>query len=454
MKATMAMALPATRPTDRPEAGDGTPAGMPAQRQLDEWSYVRRLKSHVISAADKLAWLSLWEWTDHGRQIVLVSGTDVGEDQNTTRGKNRIDNLLAAGLVSELPFREETGPRKGIYKLKLLTGRTLFDRLNVRLAKGTADPQHFFAWYDAVQATLDASIDDGTDTLGPADVAGGQAPQEAGVLRLISPCASTRDADGHRGSGVTAAAPDGQRLTPPLAARAGIPAGVPPPQKCAAAAVVPAELHAEPPAEVLAKLREPRPAGGDQPPDGALTLNTSSSLVINSTSHFGSHLPSPECQVLPSLAVGAGAVVIGATGSSAALTPSESREVAALNRLVRERRAEPQHAAGAPAAGCATLGERVEALLDKHYSPAAHSERVGQLVVRWFEEIRDHRMYRARLASLAWDVVEGRIPLRAVEDLLSDMRKKAKCRSAFFNGGIDRLRHRYEVSASPKKAGG
>jgi hypothetical protein len=374
-----------------------------------ELDYVEELPATILSAADKLAYQDGYRWSNGGQKIITIDGLRVGKKQGSTRGLDRIKNLLQLGVWEELPYRQDQGPLKGQFRIKVLVGKDLFVRLE-GLRPVSPEPQREFDFPD-----------DAARTFGPAgDDAAGDVADE---LRLLAPCASPEGADGCQG----------------LSARVAAAPGSQPPS-----ADAPAQVPAEVPARVLAKVQ----AEATRVARAPLTLNTSCSQEFNSTSHLGTHLPyASESESLLALARG-GSSAIGNAGTTAGTIDEEEAD---LHRQFRQRRAEAEAQQGeSQPRETPSLAARVEAVLEEKYSPAAQHQRVDELVGLWQQQIRDPRMYRDVLVSLAWDVVEHRIPQRCVDKLLRDMRRRANNRSSFINGGIKRLRHQYAANFAPQ----
>lgn len=80
------------------------PIEVPALTPDHAWDGVRKWQSngeHALSAADKLAWLFLWQRSRQGRERIAVTPSEVAADQNVTSdaGRQRLKNLRDIGLV-------------------------------------------------------------------------------------------------------------------------------------------------------------------------------------------------------------------------------------------------------------------------------------------------------------------------------------------------------------------
>jgi hypothetical protein len=106
----------------------------------------------------------------------------------------------------------------------------------------------------------------------------------------------------------------------------------------------------------------------------------------------------------------------------------------------------------APAVTPASLGEAVAGLTARLPTVEDQQLRVDALVERILRAIADPLMRRAPAAKAAWNVIEGRVPMRELDALLRSLenaRRAGKLRtngSTYFNQAIKRLHARYAGS--------
>lgn len=111
------------------------PDNQRAQPPPDPVIAVWHCRSKQLSAPDKRAFEFLWRATGGGAATILVTPTDVANDQGTSSdaGKDRLDNLTALGFIARQPWG-----KKGNYRVACLDPWQALDGLR---PVGQKDPQ-------------------------------------------------------------------------------------------------------------------------------------------------------------------------------------------------------------------------------------------------------------------------------------------------------------------------
>jgi len=384
-------ARPSRRPSDQAEQPP----------RFDEWAYVREFPAVAFSAPNKLAWHFLWERSQQGREQVIVTPQEVGRAQGSQDGgRDRIQGLLAMGVVRSHPH-----PRKGCYRLEILTGKALWEVMEGLRPVGLPDPQRWFEFRDE------------HGTLGPG---GEEAAGEEHPLRVVSPCSSVAEPQRRPRAG----SPEGGRA-PPHAEAGLLPGEVP-------------GLTGEVPGEVPDLTGE---VPGEVP--SSATSHTHRILSCKFTSHIDRYITSPTEKVgVP--------IVVGPDGRSPGTSPATpATDEQTLTRQWEQARRAAGYGDGPP---CSPLAAAAQQLVAARCSVEAQEARIRSriaVIMRRVDDPAFARSVAARLAwaceefGLAWEGPDGSV-LAALRDLDEKDRLGLihKTRSHYFVGAAKRLLRR------------